>query len=529
MDKNLWESLGFNRILELIEPAGEAGRHHKQHLLYYKPGREALLRKEYKSLQQLLSALKSDKKLSAALQSELAAVPYLPQTLNALSKRPLLLHECFEVKQFVYYARRLRELCYAHNLQKLYPFPPLDKVFSLLAPDGLNSPAFVLSPAFDAKLAKQTELLQDLQQQKRRMEQQLLEAAQTKLHLQAPRAELVISRLQSKQIQKIKKSGFYYLAEENFANCIFRLKDTPALASVQKKIANLTEKLTETEDNVLQKISKQLARYASVLQKTANSVQILDWDFAKAQFALRYSCCLPNITSQLQINVAKAVNLPLKISLEEQKRRYQSPDLNFTHQVNVLTGPNMGGKTTALQTLGQICLCTAYALPVPAQYAKLCLFDQIWLNQDYGNKENLSSFGREIVSLSSALKKKGRSLFLFDELARGTNPTEGEAILLAVLQYLTQQNALTLAATHFEKPAHLDWVAQYAIKGIDPKALAKLSRQTGSSLEAQLDKLNQLMDYGLVKLSGKTKPPQNAIPIAQALGLPEEIIQLIRL
>jgi DNA mismatch repair ATPase MutS len=163
---------------------------------------------------------------------------------------------------------------------------------------------------------------------------------------------------------------------------------------------------------------------------------------------------------------------------------------------------------------------------VPARSATLCLFDQVWHNRGNAEGENLSSFGREVVSLAEALNRKGRTLYLFDELAKGTNPQEGEALLTAVLAHLAEKPCLTLAATHYDLPSGLNKVQRFAIKGIDPKELKKLAKADKPSLEAGLDYLNSLMDYNPVKIDDKQAPPQNAIPIAALLGLPQSIIRL---
>lgn len=525
MDRTLREALQFDRILDLIEPAGEAGRQARHHLKAFRPGEEALARREYKRLEALLQALQADRKLSSQLQGALSGAPWLPQTLKALPERPLHLHELFEIKKLVHYARLQQQLCARQGLDKLYPFPDLENLYALLDPEGTGSPAFSLCAAFDTRLAKYLSQLEDLQQQKRREEHRLLQAARQAEGLNRPVAEIVVSRLQSREVQKLQHSAYYILADENFANLTFRLKDSALLADLRKKIAGIGKKLASTEEDVVRKLSRKVAGFAKLLEKTADTVKLLDWDFAKARFFQSCHCCLPVLTAGVKCVARQAVNLPLKLSLEAGKRSYQPLDLNFNSSVNVLTGPNMGGKTTALQTVGQLCLLAHYALPLPAGEAEVCLFDEVWYNLEPEGGENLSSFGREIVSLSAALKKKGRGLFLFDELAKGTNPAEGEALLLAVLEYLSGQPGLTLAATHYDKPAALAPAAQYAIRGIDAKALDRFAKAGGSSLEERLDLLNQLMDYRPVRLAGKTRPPRNAIPVAGILGLPQEIIK----
>ncbi len=525
MDKAVNSTLQFDVLLNMIIPVGESGRHFKHHLPIWKSGQEALLRKEFLRLEAMISMLKKHKPAVEQFRNALADIPWLPQTLKAMPERPLHLHECFELKKLVYYALQLKELCSKHNLTRLYPFPDLEKPYALLDPEHRHSPSFALSSAFDPKLAQYLAQLQDLQLTKRQTEHQLMKTAQKSLHLSQTTATIVISRLQTAKLKSLSQSPYYQLADENFANLTFKLKDSKQLITLKKQISLLTTRLSKTEEVVLKSLSKKLKSHAKAINRTAELICKLDWDYAKAIFAIQHNCVIPILSSKIQLRIPQAVNLPLKQHLTASGRNYQPIDLLFSSGLNVLTGPNMGGKTTALITAGQICLMAKYAIPIPAGEAELCLFDNVWFNRDSTHEENLSSFGREIVSLSNILKKKGRNLLLMDELAKGTNPAEGEVILIAVLDYAKKLPCLTLAATHFDKPAYLKSAAHYAIKGIDLKTLSKLITPTENNLKEQLNLLNTLMDYSLIKLSKSTKPPQNAIPIAQALGLPEEIIQ----
>ncbi len=520
------ESLGVMAVLELIEPAGESGNYLKHHPPCYKPGEEAQLRRDYKRLELLAQALGQSRKPGEQLHSALAELPRLPHTLKALEERTLLISELFEIKKLVHYARLTQKLCRKLHLDKVYPFPELDNLYALLDPDQTNSPAFALSAGFDTRLARYLSQMSDLQQEIRKEQHLLLQAAQSADKIAHPKTEIVVSRHQKNEVKVLQNSAYYRLADENFANLTFRLKDSPRLASLAKQSTLLKQKLSVLEEDIITKLSKKLKNFARILNQTAALAETLDWDLAKAQFMLRYQCCLPAISAKAQFSARQAVNLPLKLSLESDGRRYQPLDLGFNTAINVITGPNMGGKTTVLKTVGQFCLLTRLAIPLPAAEAELCLFDRVWYNREAEHGENLSSFGHEIVSLKTVLEKNGKNLYLLDEIARGTNPREGEALLVAVLQYLSSRDCLTLAATHFDKPARLEKAAQYAIRGIDAKALDKLAKAGKSSLEEQLDLLNQLLDYKPIRLNLKIKPPRNAIPIASALGLPEEIIRL---
>jgi len=525
MEAGLRSLFGFDRVLNLIEPSGETGKFLRHNLPVWKPGQEALLKKEYARLQTLLDSLKAGKKLSGQLHSCLVNLNRLPLTLKALEERPLSLPELFEVKKLTHYVLLLRKLCTQANLLPHYPLPDLAVLYEILDPDRLETPAFSLSPAFDPKLAKLLGQKQELLLALREEEEDLLNQARTAIGLNKTVRELVVSRSQTALLSKLQSTSFYSLISENFANLTFQLADSPALLKLRRQLSSLETRLATTEEDVLAKLSRKVRPFAKSLAQATEIAALLDWDFAKARFTNTYNCTLPNIITACRIRLDKAVNLPVRMALESSGRRYQPLDLDFSAPLNVLTGPNMGGKTTALLSLGLLCTMAQHALPLPAAFAELPLFDTIWFNQDGLQVENLSSFGREIVSLTAVLQKKGRTLLLLDELAKGTNPAEGEALLTAILAHCAAMPGITLAATHFDQPARLPQAKQFAIKGIETASLKQLLQSIPADPEAQISLLNRLMDYNLAKQTAKSKPPRNAISIAAGLGLPAEIIQ----
>ena len=106
---------------------------------------------------------------------------------------------------------------------------------------------------------------------------------------------------------------------------------------------------------------------------------------------------------------------------------YVPIDLNLNKNVVCITGANMGGKTVTLRMTGQIAAMASFGMFVPCEYAKLCLFEHIFISagDDQSIEKGLSTFGAEIVNLKEAIKNSDRrSLILIDELAGGTNPKE---------------------------------------------------------------------------------------------------------
>ena len=130
----------------------------------------------------------------------------------------------------------------------------------------------------------------------------------------------------------------------------------------------------------------------------------------------------------------------------------------------------MGGKSVALRTCGFVAVCAAFGLPVPAARARLGLFDRIaWLG--IGREEPmgglLSSFAREVLALKELLTSDAvRLLVLADEFARTTNPREGKALVVALLERLRARGACGLAATHLEGVAEAAGARHFAVRGL---------------------------------------------------------------
>jgi DNA mismatch repair ATPase MutS len=325
-------------------------------------------------------------------------------------------------------------------------------------------------------------------------------------------------------------SKHFIIAAENLANCSFRLADSPMAAELKAKLNELAIKVAEEEGFVQIELTRKLKEQFETIEQAWNSCAELAWDYSLAQFALRYHCCIPRITANFEgIKISQAVNLPLKLFLQENDRDYQSLDIRLNTKANLFTGPNMGGKTSALITLGQMCYLAMLAIPLPATEATVFIYDEVYYNHDRGdNSETLSSFGREVVSLTQMLQRSGTKLILLDEFAKGTNPTEGEAICVAVLKYLLTTQHTVVAATHYTAPTLLKGLAHYYIKGIAPESFMALQNIKDTDLETRLKLLSQAMDYSLELSLGSSIPAKCAVSIARILGLPEAILSLLK-
>jgi len=525
MLKKLRENLNLNELLALLEAPGEIGSAIKRHKLALRPDLEEL-KKQYRNTSWFRDKLQGDRTLKDKLDELFNHLPLL--ALDHFKRSSCLeMHEFFEIKSFLWAYGKLRNLVLEMDGAKLHVLPNLEKLFLLLDPEGNGLPAFRISPIYDKKLLHYSESRADCAHQLKLENAAFLELARAKLKNPSLKEEFILPRSKSDLIANLRKSKFFVVSSESMANLSFRLADSTKAMRYKDKISKLNKEIEEAEKRVLSKLTSKLSTYYSKLETALNSCAELAWEYSLALFAIRYACCIPKLSSKPDIiKLRCAVNLPLRLAMESRNRHYQNLDIEITRNANLITGPNMGGKTTALLTLGQLCHLAAWGIPLPAKQAELPVFDEIYYNHDSGEgSETLSSFGREVVSFTQMISRKGHKLILLDEFARGTNPEEGEKLCLAVLNYLAKSGHTFVAATHFSAPAQLQNLAHYSIKGISEAELKALEGMAKGDLEQRLKHLSEVMDYSLIRLKENQTPPQCALRIAAILGLPKEILQ----
>ncbi len=508
-DRQLW---GLELIFEIIRVPSDFIAAVKRHKL----SREQLSVAEIKSAYGRRAWLLKHLEKGERPRWEELLAPIVEIHASIYRQGNLALHEIFELKQFVWHYLALSEYCQKQGAQ-LYDLPDLGKLFELLDPEGNRIPSFRLSGAYSMVLADLDGKRQQFSLQLKEARHRLLNKAKEELGIPGLKAEFVLARHESEIIGKINGSSYFALQRESIANLSFVLADSEFTLDLKKQIAELGKAIKSEEAKILRRLSDEIRSFCPSLEKAIKGVKELGWDYACADFALRYDCCIPEIGKEIRLKVLR--NLPLQLALEAENRSYQALDIDFSLGTNLITGPNMGGKTSILKSLAQCAGLLQKGIPLPAKSATMPIFDFIFYNHA-SETDNLSSFGAEVVAFSTALQKPGKGLFLLDEFAKGTNPREGEALATAVIGYLAESPHTCVAATHFSAPTRLQNVRQYQIKGIDSSFADRLS----VDLKANLKALASAMDYSLIPLKHGRKPPLNALRIATILGMPQEIL-----
>jgi DNA mismatch repair protein MutS2 len=224
---------------------------------------------------------------------------------------------------------------------------------------------------------------------------------------------------------------------------------------LNNELVRLTEEEAREIHRILREFTGRLRLHASEIVSTTTALARLELIFAKAEFAQDFRCVVPRISSHhsRRLILSEARHPLLEDILRKQDKAVVpiTFDLDCEHRTLLISGPNTGGKTVTLKTAGLLALMAHAGLPVPASDAEFPLFDEVLadIGDHQSIQESLSTFSAHIVCIRSMLERATPdSLVLIDELGRATDPEEGGALGVAVLDAFRARGAFTVASTH---------------------------------------------------------------------------------
>ena len=209
---------------------------------------------------------------------------------------------------------------------------------------------------------------------------------------------------------------------------------------------------------ILEELTDRVRAERTQLTAAAESIAHLDSIFARARFARDFDCAIPTFAASNFFQLEQARNPVLEATLRRHGRAAVPLQLALGAEaggtVMVISGPNTGGKTVALKTVGLAALSAQSAIPVAASSAELPIFDRVLA--DIGDEQSiaadLSTFSAHMLNLKSMLDMAtDRALILVDEMGTGTAPEEGAALAVALLEEFRLRGALTIATTHHDR------------------------------------------------------------------------------
>ncbi len=278
-----------------------------------------------------------------------------------------------------------------------------------------------------------------------------------------------------------------------------------AVVKLNNDLRELAAKEKEEIEKILADLSNQCAEYQEELSTNMTVMSHLDFVFAKANLSRSYNGSEPLFNENGYINIKKGRH-PL---LDKKKVVPIDISIGKDYRLLIVTGPNTGGKTVSLKTVGLLTLMGQAGLHIPAfDHSELSVYEDVFadIGDEQSIEQSLSTFSSHMTNIVSIIEKSSyRSLVLLDELCAGTDPTEGAALAMAILKNFLRRNVTTMATTHYSE------LKVFALS---------TEGACNASCEFNVETLSPTYRL-LIGIPGKS----NAFAISSKLGLPASMIE----
>ncbi|WP_170137291.1 endonuclease MutS2 [Macrococcoides goetzii] len=281
-----------------------------------------------------------------------------------------------------------------------------------------------------------------------------------------------------------------------------------SIVQLSTELNSVTHRENEEVERILYELTNEVAEYDNALTYSTKVLADFDVNLAKAKYGNRNKMVMPNIADERTIDLPQAWHPMLSKETVVKNNIVFYPDI---HTV-IITGPNTGGKTVTLKTVGLIILMAQSGMMIPAfEGATISIFDEVFcdIGDEQSIEQSLSTFSSHMTNIVSILENMTEQSFvMFDELGAGTDPAEGAALAMSILDRCLNRGVMTMATTHYPELKAYSYNRDHVMN---------------ASVEFDVETLSPTYRL-LMGIPGKS----NAFDIAKKLGLDLSIIKEAR-
>ena len=562
---------GLDYVMFSLDLNTPFGKKQLKEVRPYYPGEEAELRDELDRVEQMIAFVKQNQILTDKIQEVFMEVKDATLTIERSGSVTLSTVELFEIKTLLLQMRQLRKLTMEHEIgdyqsahcccaaetsadsaasearaadvpaaraegeaavdtvPEEYFLADTEALLDELDPRRDRMNTFYIYNEFSPLLEEYRTKKKEYEQQIRREQKQAREELRKKYGVQlTPKFDIVVAKSHP-DFEMIQSLEELEMTDQDYMSVTLQLKPTEKIYEFVQAAEELNAEIEQEEERVREMLSRKIAEKEAVLLENCEKMGALDLALARAIYAIKHDLTKPEITEEHVIAFEDGRNLQVEDIIREKGKTYCPISLSLADGVTMITGANMGGKTISLKLAGQIPILAQYGFFVPAKHAKIGLsnYMQILIGDSQSVERGLSSFGSEMEELKEILDKgQERSLILIDEIASGTNPTEGTALTKSLVDYLIEKPYISLITTHFESVTEREDIVNMQVRGLADCNFTLLNREIQhANRRDRINIISKYMDYRLYRVDSEAQVPKEALSIAAMLGINKEIIE----
>lgn len=556
---------GLDHVMFNLDLNTPFGRKQLKEIQPYYPGEEDELREELDRVERMIQFVKQNKTLTDKIQEVFMEVKDPSLTVQRSGAVTLSVVELYEVKSLLLQMRQLRKLTMEHEIgdykgshciaeikagepqkeealdsapaegepvvdtvPEEYFLEDTEDLLDELDPRGDRMNTFYIYNEFSPLLTEYRAKKREYELLIRKEQKQTREELRKKYGVQlTPKFDIVVSKSHP-DFEKIQAIEELEVTDQDYMSVTMQLKPTEQIYDYICEVERINADIDMEEERIREQLSRKVSLKAEVLMDNCDKMGALDLALARAIYSIKHDLVKPEIVDDHVVEFEDGRNLQVEDIIKAKGKDYCPISLALKDGVTLITGANMGGKTISLKLAGQVPILAQYGFFVPATKARVGLsnYMQILIGDSQSVERGLSSFGSEMEELKEILDHGvERSLILIDEIASGTNPTEGTALTKSLVDYLIEKPYISLITTHFESVTERDGVVNMQVRGLADCNFTLLNSEIQhANRRDRINIISKYMDYRLYRVDNEAQVPKDALSIAAMLGIDKAII-----